>query len=51
MANIEEMTPSLQKKMYEGRDLINKLKQNKYSPLSPEEIIRKFSSDIKAPGE
>lgn len=43
MANIEEMSPALQKKMQEGRNLLNKLKQNKYSPLTENEIIEKFS--------
>ena len=42
LANIDEMSPELQKKMKEGKEIQLSLKQQKFSPLSPEEIIDKF---------
>lgn len=44
LANIDEMSPELRKKMKEGRAIQEALQQNKFSPLTTEEIIHKFDS-------
>lgn len=42
LANIDEMSDELKNKMKHGKKLENALIQNKYSPISSDEIIRKF---------
>ena len=44
LANIDEMSPELRNKMQEGRKIQKALQQNKFSPLTSEEIITKFES-------
>jgi len=44
LANIDEMSPELRQKMKEGRAIQNALQQNKFSPLTSEQIINKFQS-------
>lgn len=43
LANIDEMSQELQKKMKDGKVMLNKLKQYKFSPRSKEEMIKDFS--------
>ena len=42
LANIDEMSKELQKKMKDGKAMLGKLKQYKFSPKSKEEMIRDF---------
>ena len=42
MANIDEMSIELQNKMREGKEISDKLKQYKYSPLTEQEIYDRF---------
>ncbi len=42
LANMDEMSPELQNRLKRGAKLLKGLGQYKYSPLSQEEIIRKF---------
>ena len=39
LANIDEMSEELQHRMKEGKDILDKLKQNKFSPKSKEEML------------
>ena len=42
-ANLDEMGPHLKNKITEGRKILNLLQQNKFSPLTKEEMISNFS--------
>ena len=42
LANIDEMSEELQHRMKEGKVILDKLKQNKFSPKSKEEMLDKF---------
>ena len=42
LANIDEMSKELQKKMRDGKVMLNKLKQYKFSPRTKEEMIAEF---------
>lgn len=42
LANIDEMSEELKRKMKHGKKLEEALNQNKYSPISSDDIIRKF---------
>ena len=42
LANIDEMSKELQKKMKDGKVILNKLKQYKFSPKSKEEMMNDF---------
>ena len=42
LANIDEMSIELQNRMKEGKVILDKLKQNKYSPKSKEEMINLY---------
>lgn len=42
LANIDEMSKELQKKMRDGKVMLNKLKQYKFSPRSKEEMMADF---------
>ena len=42
LANMDEMSPELRKKMQEGKQIQEALNQQKFSPLSNAEIIEKF---------
>ena len=42
LANIDEMSKELQKKMKDGKVMLNKLKQYKFSPKSKEEMLKDF---------
>ena len=44
LANIDEMSPELRKKMQEGREIQEALQQKKFSPLTSEQIIAKFEN-------
>ena len=46
LANMDEMSPELQKKMIEGKEIQKALNQEKFSPLSKEEIIDRFKKFI-----
>ncbi len=50
LANIDEMSKELQKKMKDGRIMLDKLKQYKYSPRTKEQMIDdfKFLTDEKS---
>ena len=43
LANIDEMSKELQKKMRDGKVMLNKLKQYKFSPKSKEEMMNEFN--------
>ena len=43
LANIDEMSKELQKKMKDGKVILNKLKQYKFSPKSKEEMKNDFT--------
>ncbi len=43
LANIDEMSKELQKKMKDGKVILNKLKQYKFSPKSKEEMKNDFA--------
>lgn len=43
LANIDEMSKELQKKMKDGKVMLNKLKQYKFSPKSKEEMMNDFT--------
>lgn len=43
LANFDEMSDDLKKKILDGRMINQSLQQNKFSPLTKEEIIEKFS--------
>lgn len=42
LANIDEMSPELQKRMKDGKIILDKLKQYKYSPRSKEEMLELY---------
>lgn len=46
LSNIDEMSPELRNKMVEGKKLLNKLIQYKYSPLTEAEILNKFKENL-----
>ena len=46
LANMDEMSPELQKKMRDGKEIQRALSQDKFSPLSKQEIIEKFKKFI-----
>jgi len=43
LANMEEMSPEMQKRFADGKELEDRLMQYKYAPRSREEIIQMFS--------
>ena len=43
LANVDEMSPELQRKLKEGKRILDSLNQYKFSPLSTEQILEKFS--------
>ena len=43
LANIDEMSPELQAKIFEGKKILEQLVQSKYSPKSEEEIKNQFT--------
>ena len=43
LANIDEMSKELQKKMRDGKVMLNKLKQYKFSPKTKEEMMNEFT--------
>ena len=43
LANEDEMSKELQEKLFKGKNILNALLQYKYSPLSKEEIIERFT--------
>lgn len=43
LANVDEMSPELQGKLKEGKKILDSLNQYKFSPLSMEQILEKFS--------
>lgn len=43
LANIDEMSKELQTKLFEGKKILNSLIQYKYSPLTKEEILKRFA--------
>ena len=42
LANIDEMSIELQNRMKEGKIILDKLKQNKFSPKSKEEMLELY---------
>ena len=42
LANMDEMSPELREKMRKGKLIEQALRQNKFSPLSQEEIKERF---------
>lgn len=42
LANIDEMSEDLQKRMKEGKEILDKLKQNKFSPKSKAEMLELY---------
>ena len=43
LANMDEMSPELQNKLKEGKKILDNLNQYKYSPLTMQQILDKFS--------
>lgn len=43
LANVDEMSPELQAKLIEGKKILDNLNQYKYSPLTMDQILEKFS--------
>jgi len=43
LANVDEMSKELQEKLFEGKKILDALNQYKYSPMTKEQIIEKFS--------
>lgn len=43
LANVDEMSPELQAKLIEGKKILDSLNQYKYSPLTMDQILEKFS--------
>lgn len=43
LANVDEMSPDLQFKLKEGKRILDSLNQYKYTPLTMDQIIEKFS--------
>jgi F-type H+-transporting ATPase subunit alpha len=43
LANVDEMSPELQFKLKEGKRILDSLNQYKYTPLTMDQIIEKFS--------
>ena len=43
LANVDEMSPELQYKLKEGKKILDSLNQYKYSPLTMNQILEKFS--------
>lgn len=44
LANIDEMSKELRDSIFKGQKIVENLKQYKFSPLTPEEIVNKFNS-------
>ena len=42
LANIDEMSEDLQRRLREGKKIVESLSQYKFSPLSKQEMIDKF---------
>jgi len=42
LANMDEMSPELQQRLFEGKKILDNLNQQKYSPLSALEIRKRF---------
>ena len=42
LANLDEMSPELQKKMKDGRVMLDKLRQYKFAPRSKEDMVKDF---------
>ena len=51
LANIDEMSKELQQKMKDGKVMLDKLKQYKFSPRTKEEMINEFSFLFDEPKE
>ena len=43
LANIDEMSEDLQRRLREGKEMVNKLKQYKFSPKTKKEMIESFA--------
>jgi F-type H+-transporting ATPase subunit alpha len=43
LANVDEMSKELQEKLFEGKKILDALNQYKFSPMTKEQIIEKFS--------
>ena len=46
LANEDEMSPELQDKLFKGQVLLNSLIQYKYSPLTKDEMISRFTQNL-----
>lgn len=46
LANTDEMSPEMQQKLEQGRQIQERLLQYKYSPRNKEEIIHMFSEVV-----
>ena len=44
LANEDDMSQELRDKLFKGKKILDALQQYKYSPLTPEQVITKFSS-------
>ena len=44
LANVDEMSEKLQRKLFEGKRILDNLNQYKFSPLSPTDIQERFNS-------
>ena len=51
LANMDEMTPELRKKMKIGKQIQEALNQSKFTPLSNEEIVERFEAIVKQEGK
>ena len=49
LANVDEMTPELQKKLFDGRKILDGLNQSKFSPLSYDDIRSRFIEFVQEP--
>jgi hypothetical protein len=43
LANIDEMSEELQERLREGKQMVDRLKQNKFSPKTKRAMIESFS--------
>lgn len=44
LANVDEMSKELRESIFRGQKIVENLKQYKFSPLTPEEILNKFKT-------
>ena len=42
LANTDEMTEDLRNRLFEGKKIVDALKQYKYSPITPNEMMEKL---------